>query len=77
MGVLKISAKCSDLCWTRYTDKDGNETETDSYVPRGIGIDEEDDYGDYITMEIDMATGQILNWKPKTDQQVLNALKKL
>ena len=70
MGILKISAKCSDLCWTEYTDKDGKKTESDGYVPKGIGIDE---YGDYVELEIDMKTGQILNWKPVTDAQVLKA----
>jgi len=67
MGILRISAKCSDLCWTEYTDKNGNKTNSDSYVPEGIGIDEEGDCGDYVSMEIDMKTGQILNWKPQSD----------
>ncbi len=76
MGILKISAKCSDLCWTEYTDSKGNETGSDGYVLQGIGIDEEGDYGDYVSMEINMETGQILNWKPVTDAQVINAQKK-
>ena len=76
MGILIISAKCSDLCWTKYTDKDGNETESDSYVPEGIGITEDGDCGDYVVMEIDMKTGQIQNWKPKSDAQVIKAQKK-
>ena len=73
MGILKISAKCSDLCWTEYTDGKGNKTESNSYVPEGIGID---DGGDYVDIEIDMKTGQILNWKPVSDTQVINAQKK-
>ena len=73
MGKLRISAKCSDLCWTEYIDKDGNETQSDGYVPSGIGIDE---YGDYVTLDIDMETGQILNWEPVTDEQVITAQKK-
>lgn len=77
MGILRISAKCSDSCWTRYTDKDGNVTNSDSYVPQGIGIDEYgDDWGDYVSMEIDMQTGQIQNWKPVSDEQVIEAQKK-
>lgn len=75
-GVLRISAKCSDLCWTEYTDRNGNETNSDGYVPQGIGIDEPDDCGDYVSMEINMETGQILNWKPVTDEQVIAAQKK-
>lgn len=73
MGILTISAKCSDLCYTRYTDKNGKETESDGYVPQGIGIDE---YGDYVVLDIDMETGQIQNWKPVTDKQVIAAQKK-
>jgi len=75
MGILRISAKCSDLCWTRFTDSNGNQTESDNYVPQGIGIDEEGDCGDYVSMQIDMQTGQILNWKPVTDAQVIEAQK--
>jgi hypothetical protein len=69
MSTLRISAKCSDLCWTEFTDSKGN-------VPQGIGIDEDGDCGDYVSMEIDMKTGQILNWKPVTDEQVIAAQKK-
>ncbi len=75
MGILKISAKCSDLCWTQYTDKKGKVTESDSYVPEGIGISSEGDCGDYVSMDIDMETGQILNWKPVSDAQVIKAQK--
>jgi hypothetical protein len=74
-GILRISAKCSDSCWTEYTDSKGNKTNSDSYVPQGIGIDESGDCGDYVSMEIDMKTGQILNWKPVTDAQVIKAQK--
>ena len=76
MGILRISAKCSDSCWTEYTDKNGKVTNSDSYVPQGIGIDEEGDCGDYVSMDIDMATGQILNWKPVSDSKVITAQKK-
>jgi hypothetical protein len=77
MGILRISAKCSDSCWTKYTDSKGKETISDSYVPQGIGIDEDGDSGDYISMEIDMKTGQILNWKPQSDAKVIQAQKKV
>jgi len=72
MGTLRISAKCSDLCCTEYTDKNGNTTESDGYVPKNIGIDR---YGDYVDLEIDMQTGQILNWNPVNDKQVIEAQK--
>jgi len=70
MGILRISAKCSDLCWTEYTDKNGKKTESDGYVPQEIGIDS---YGDYVDLDIDMKTGQIQNWKPVSDAQVIKA----
>ncbi len=73
MGILRISAKCSDLCFTNYIDKDGKQTESDGYVPKGIGIDS---YGDYVDLDIDMKTGQIQNWKPVSDAQVKAAQKK-
>ena len=71
MGILSISAKCSDLCFTNYTDNNGNETETDGYVPYDIGIGG----GDYVDLEIDMKTGQILNWKSVSDARVIKAQK--
>ena len=74
MGILRISAKCSDLCWTKYTDSKGKKTESDGYVPEKIGIG--DGTGDYINIDIDMQTGQILNWKPVSDKQVIEAQKK-
>lgn len=75
MGILTISAKCSDMCCITFTDAKGKETETDGYVPEGIGIG--DYYGDYINMEIDMETGQIQNWKPVSDEKVIEALMKV
>lgn len=72
MGILKISAKCSDSCWTEYTDKNGKKTESDGYVPKNIGLDE---YGDYVELDIDMKTGQIQNWKAVSDAQVTKAQK--
>ena len=72
-GILSICAKCSDLCSTNYTDKNGKETESEGYVPKNIGIDW---CGDYVEIDIDMKTGQIQNWKPVTDAQVIKAQKK-
>ena len=72
MGILQISAKCSDLCCTEYTDKNGNVTETDGYVPDNIGIG---NGGDYIDIAIDMKTGQIQNWKSVSDARIIKAQK--
>jgi len=73
MRVLTISAKCSDLCTTRYKDKNGKITESKdyAYVPYNIGVGG----GDYVEMNIDMETGQILNWKSVNDTKVIKAIK--
>lgn len=59
--TLSFTAKCSD-CFggTFYNEKDQAVKEIDGYVPRDLGMGG----GDYIEMEIDLATGQILDWKP-------------
>lgn len=74
MGKLKLCAKCSDMCSLEYTDSKGKVTTSDSYVPEGIGIG--DAWGDYVEMEIDMETGQIMNWKKKSDAAIIKAIKK-
>jgi hypothetical protein len=72
MSKLTISAKCSDGFWCKYEDNDGLTAEHQGYVPTGIGID--DDSPDYVGMEIDTETGQILNWKKLKKFQVLRAM---
>jgi hypothetical protein len=73
MGILSISAKSSDLNSISFKDKNGKITEGGdySYVPNNIGIGG----GDYVELDIDMETGQILNWKPVSDAQVIKAMK--
>jgi len=74
MGKLSLCAKCSDLCSCVYeNDKGEVVAESDSYVPKGINIG--DQYGDYVEMEIDMQTGQILNWKAVSEAQIIKAIK--
>jgi hypothetical protein len=74
MGILTISSKSSDLNSIRFKDKKGKVTMGGeySYVPEGIGIGG----GDYVEMSIDTETGQILNWKPLTDKQVVESIMK-
>lgn len=62
--TLRIQAKCSDLCYTEF-----EEFSKDGYVPENIGIGG----GDYIELEIDIETGQILNWNT-TEDQIIEAL---
>ena len=74
MGTLSISSKSSDLNSIQFKDKNGKVTKGGdySYVPDNIGIGG----GDYVELDIDTETGQILNWKPLSDAQVINAMKK-
>lgn len=74
MGILRISAKSSDLNSISFKDKNGKVTEGGeySYVPEGIGIGG----GDYVELDIDTETGQIQNWKPLSDAKVIDAMKK-
>jgi len=63
-----ICAKCSDLCSIQFFNKDGDKIgERDGYVPDWMP---EEHYGDYIELEIDVETGQILNWKKPTQRQL-------
>lgn len=56
---IQLNAKCSDLCWMRLTLDDGTEVEGSGYVPNFFPGEH---YGDYIELDIDPATGMILNW---------------
>lgn len=63
---LSISAKCSDCFAMNIDDDQGNELLCyDGYVPKFMP---EQHYGDYVQLDIDVATGQILNW-PKTAKE--------
>lgn len=62
--VISISAKCSDLFSATARDESGNViVHYDGYVPDFMP---DDHYGDYILLDIDVATGRILNWKKPT-----------
>ena len=65
--VLEICAKCSDL-FSATLLKDGKVLkEHDGYVP---SLMPGQHYGDYVELNIDMETGQILNWKKPTKEQI-------
>ena len=60
--VLSIAAKCSDLYdHTIYTKEGDIYREYSGYVPSFMPGEH---YGDYIMLDINPYTGQILNWKP-------------
>lgn len=69
--ILDLSAKCSDLCSTRLLNDAGDIVlNANGEAPHGLGIGG----GDYVRLKIDLSTGQIVGFKPMTDQEVLEAL---
>ena len=71
MTTLKISAKCSDLFdATLSSDKKGLNGEYSGYVPKWLPNTRVEHYGDYVQLEIDVATGKILNWQQPTLAQL-------
>ena len=65
-GTITVSAKCSDLFWANVHTKDYN-FEYDGYVPDFFPGEH---WGDYVQLEIDLATGKILNWKEPTESDI-------
>lgn len=55
---LSFQAHCSDCCCVTLSGN-GFYAESNGYVPRGLGIGG----GDDVHLDIDLETGQILNWK--------------
>lgn len=71
--TISISAKCSDLCFVSARDEKGEViAERDGYVPNFMP---DEHWGDYVILDIDRETGQILNWKVPTSERVLKDLK--
>lgn len=71
MAKIKVIGKTSDCCLVTHTDDNGKTMSMDGYVPE-FATDE--NYGsDYISLEIDAETGQILDWerrKPQLEQYI-------
>lgn len=65
--VLRISAKCSDLCFASVPHLG---IDHDGYAPHIDGIGG----GDYIDLEIDLDTGKVIGLKPITDEQLKIAI---
>ena len=72
MKTIRINAKCSDLFWAAL-EVDGKRIgEIDGYVPGWFPNPAEEHYGDYVSLEIDLSTGKILNWKKPTRTNLLD-----
>ena len=55
--IISITAKCSDMFTL-----DSQGISYEGYVPNDLGIGG----GDYISFDLDLSTGKIVGWKPKT-----------
>ena len=76
MKTIHISAKCSDM-FDASLREDGNTVGTYSgYVPNWFPNPKAEHYGDYVILEIDIATGKILNWKKPTQEQLMEVFEK-
>ena len=66
---IRINAKCSDLFAATLHDKNGDQIGGmySGYVP---SLMPGQHFGDYIELDIDLATGKILNWKVPTKRQI-------
>jgi hypothetical protein len=72
--TIKITAKCSDLfSATLYEDEKQVGEPFSGYVPSFMPGEH---YGDYVQLEIDLTTGQILNWKRPTLGQLKETFNK-
>jgi hypothetical protein len=68
---LSFSGKCSDMCSYLITDDNGEKlVYKQGEIPSSFGIGG----GDYVEFEIDLETGQILNWKKPTDEAIKIAI---
>lgn len=70
--TIFVTAKCSDLCHVTFYDEDKNDVGiSDGYVPEFMP---EEHYGDYVELEIEIATGKILNWKVPTQKKLKESM---
>ena len=70
--VLSIVAKCSDRCIASLTENGVELKNHDGYVP---SIMPGEHYGDYIEIDIEVATGKILNWKVPSKTAIAKFIK--
>ena len=70
-ALLQFSGKCSDLCWTMYKGQENN-----GYVPSGIGIDQNDGYGDYVQGNLCMKCGQMQGRFPISQRNLIKVFGK-
>ena len=69
--TIQFYAKTADRFAAVFTDVKGNTFETDGYPPKFL-----DKYCDGVNLEIDLETGQILNWKKPSDEDIEEYIEK-
>ncbi len=75
--TMEITAKCSDMFGAQFYDEKGVALDSyDGYVPKWFPNPSEQHFGDYVSLKIDIETGQILNWKKPTQDELKNFLNK-
>ena len=58
--IIKLNVKCSDMCSLIIEDGNGKGLfEQCNYVPDFFP---DEHYGDYLTLDIEVKTGRIINW---------------
>ena len=68
MKIMRINANCKNLFIMEIDDEDMRRTyDYEGYVPSDIGLGND---SDAVDLEIDIETGQILNWVPLTFEEV-------
>ena len=66
--TICMYAECSDMFWAQLEDENGkNIGEYNGYVPDFFPGEH---YGDYVQLDIDVETGQILNWNKPTKKDL-------
>ena len=69
--ILSICVKCSDAFTARLLEDDKEIANHDGYVPPFFP---EEHSGDYVELDIDIDTGQIVNWKRPTKKELKDQL---
>lgn len=72
LRILSIQAHSRDCNYIVYQNKvTGLEAVSEGYVPSHLNLGG----GDEVEIEIDVETGQILNWVPLTEDHILKIMK--
>lgn len=67
--IISFSAKCSDMCSYRLLNDARDEVfRKEGHVPDMLGG------GDYVRVEIDLSTGQLIGFEPLTEKEALDTL---